>query len=80
MLVCQTGYVDQPGCKVRVEHHGLGYSLDIKTATSSQIGKQLASLLTDDIAKNRVDSMHKVFQKYENDRIAERLIESYLDH
>lgn len=76
MLVCSTGHVDQPGCAVRVEHHGLGQLLDIKSATSSAIEKQLDSLMRNDEIQNRVDAMRKVFQRYERDNEAVKLVES----
>jgi len=76
MLVCSTGYVDQPGCAVRVEHHGLGRLLDIKTATSALIEKQLDCLLRDDEVQSRIDAMQESFQSYENDNTAVKIIES----
>ena len=77
MLTCQTGFVDQPGCGVRLQYHGLGRSLDMESATPSGIEKELENLMSNQKIQQNVDSMREVFREYAANRVAVQLIESY---
>ena len=79
MLVCSTGYVDQPGCAARVQHHGLGKLLSIKTASAADIEIEIEQLLMDEDIQSRVDNIREIFERYESEKRAVKLIESLVD-
>ena len=79
MLVCSTGYVDQPGCAVRVQQHGLGKLLSIKTASAADIETAIDKLLVDECIQKRVDAMREVYERYKSEKRAVKLVESLVN-
>ncbi len=75
MVVYSTGFVDQDGCAVRVDVHGLGVVANKDLDDSPAIERNIERVLTDPTLRAKVESMRDCFVRYEQEDAAVRLIE-----
>ena len=75
MVVYSTHFVDQDGCAVRVEHHGLGVVGDKETDGVADIERRIAVALDDPTIARAVRAMQAVFSGYRERADAVRRIE-----
>jgi len=71
-------WIDQFGTAVRVAFHGLGLTLDLKSATAESISSMIATVERDAGFKSRIEAMSKVFLQRENENQAAKIIEDRL--
>ena len=73
MLVHRYGDVDQPGCALRVEHHGLGRRLDLLAASADEIRDAGDSVRNDPTISANLDRFADHSQRYRDDKVIEGL-------
>lgn len=78
MLVCNGRETDMPGNQARVTHHGLGLAADAARDTPEKIVSALDRLRGESSFAEAVASMRRAFEAYEQDAVAEKVIEALL--
>ncbi len=70
--------VDQPANAARICYHGLGLVADVRQSSEEELTHKLATLLNDEVVRQRVTNMRARFLEVENSDAGVRLIESAL--
>ncbi|MEM7022744.1 MAG: glycosyltransferase [Pseudomonadota bacterium] len=78
MVVYSTGHVDQDGCAVRIEYHGLGVVADKDSDRPREIERNVEKALTDPTIRENVKAMQRVFAGYKERGEAVRIVEAAL--
>jgi zeaxanthin glucosyltransferase len=69
---------DQPGNSARAVFHGLGLRGDYRRDGAAVIARQARSLLSDPTWRARAREMQRIFERYESEAVAARVLESFL--
>lgn len=70
---------DQPGCAVRVHHHGVGLMARRDRDDAGEIRVMLDFILRDEGTKKKVTAMRERITHYADDRVMETLVQRFID-
>jgi len=77
-LVASSGFVDEPGCAARVDHHGLGLSIAEDSLDDLRLEQALDELLQDPRFSRNLAAMRTALDSYEANRVPEELVRKAL--
>ena len=75
MVVHRFGDVDQPGCAVRIEHHGLGRRVDLLTVTPDELQRVTDAVRTDQPTRARLKVLAQQSAAYATNAVFEKLVD-----
>ena len=78
MVVYSPSLLDQDGVAARIVYHGLGTSADWKSVAPSDLESNIERALSDGSIRSNLRAMRQVFDRYEIDNVAVRIIEDHL--